>query len=88
MKSNVNFYIFCQEHILGVHETGIAAVNCPVCDKRFNTKKRMKKHLNNSHRNVIAEFRAHGFEPGGNNTSTGDTISVSNLSGVALEILT
>ena len=63
-------------------------MNCPVCDKRFNTKKRMKKHLNNSHRNVIAEFRAHGFEPGATNSSTDDTIAISNLSGVALEILT
>ena len=48
----------------------------------------MKKHLNNSHKNVIAEFRAHGFEPGGTNSSTDETLAVSNLSGVALEILT
>ena len=82
------FYILLQEHILGVHETGAAAVNCPVCQKRFNTKKRMKKHLNNSHRNVINEFRAHGFEPGTDVVLTGDTLPISNLSGVALEILT
>ena len=48
----------------------------------------MKKHLNNSHKNVIAEFRAHGFEPGGTNSTAGDTLPVSNLGGVALEILT
>ena len=48
----------------------------------------MKKHLNNSHRNVIAEFRAHGFEPGGTVATSDDTVAVSNLSGVALEILT
>ena len=48
----------------------------------------MKKHLNNSHKNVIAEFRAHGFEPGGTTMSSGGTIAVGNLGGVALEILT
>ena len=48
----------------------------------------MKKHLNNSHKNVIAEFRAHGFEPGGTTSSSGGTVAVGNLGGVALEILT
>ncbi len=44
------------EHIQGVH--GNTVTNCPVCHKSFNTQKRMKKHLFNSHKESADEYRA------------------------------
>ena len=43
------------EHINGVHNR--TTVACPVCQKNFNTAKRMKKHLFNAHKESAEEFR-------------------------------
>ena len=37
------------EHVSGVHERSLV-VPCPICQKDFATRKRMRKHLINSHK--------------------------------------
>ena len=44
------------EHIAGVHDRS-NVTNCPICEKQFNTEKRMRKHLLNSHKESAEEFR-------------------------------
>ena len=45
------------EHIKGVHDRS-NVTNCPICEKQFNTEKRMRKHLLNAHKESAEEFRA------------------------------
>ena len=47
-----------KEHIDGVHDHTTVS-NCPVCGKTFNTEKRMRKHLFNTHKDVAEEYRKH-----------------------------
>ena len=49
-----------KEHIDGVHDHTTVS-NCPVCGKTFNTEKRMRKHLFNTHKDVAEEYRKHGL---------------------------
>ena len=56
-----DFYKYDQIHtnfffnISGVHSQ--APVECLICKKSFNTEKRMRKHLLNSHKEQAPEFQ-------------------------------